>query len=442
MKESVYNVYLLDEVGTDCIVYNVMHRSLLRIDSDVYQLMRCGKIDCIDDEFLQVLRDQGTVVDDDLNELDMLKIRFNRIKYNAASRGFTIIPTHACNLACTYCYQGHGEVLSSTMDEKTIERTIEFIKKNVEGCGGVGVNFYGGEPLLVPDIVFGIAEKLKHFANESGIDLSVSFTSNGTLITEEIIEKFKDYNCRVQITFCGPKEIHDTMRIDKKGTGTYEKLIRVLTLLRKHEIAFHIRVDVDQRSLGTVGTLLQDLNERGLGGLGVAFCPISRDICYTEPDWNSKEVNVRELALLCRMAQDMGFKTAPVYIHNFVEKCSALPDSYFVIDPHGDVYKCIAASNFPEHRLGTLNEKGDIVDMNYTAYCMWTLRDPSLIEECATCKFAPICGGGCALAAYEKSGSINAAGCKEKELGEIVRTIVMLRYPELFKEHTYETVVL
>ncbi|MBU7038319.1 MAG: SPASM domain-containing protein [Theionarchaea archaeon] len=442
MKESVYNVYLLDKEGADCLVYNVLHRSLLRIDNEVFQLMRLRRIDCIDDGVLKVLKNEGIVVDDGLNESDMLKIRFNRAKYSATSRGFTIIPTHACNLACKYCYQGHGDVLSATMNTKTVERTIEFIKKNVTGCKNLDVNFYGGEPLLVPDIVFRVVEELQHFADESGIHFSASFTSNGTLFTESIIARLKDYNCRVQITFCGPREVHDSIRVDKRGNGTYDKLISVLTLFKKHDMAFHIRVDVDQDNLATIDSLLRDLNEKGFGGLYIAFCSISKDICYTEPDWDLEEVNVKELALLCKKAQDMGFTTFPVYIHNFVEKCSALPDRYFAIDPKGDIYKCIAASGYPEHRLGTLNEKGEIVDMDYEAYCTWTLRDPLLIKECAACKFAPLCGGGCSLVAYQKYGSINAAGCKEKELGEIVLTVVKLRYPELFEGHHYEIVEL
>ena len=80
-----------------------------------------------------------------------------------------------------------------------------------------------------------------------------------------------------------------------------------------------------------------------------------------------------------------------------------------------------------------------------TASCKWTLRSPLLIKECVECKFAPICGGGCALTAYEKHGDINAPGCEgkeEKELEEIVRTFIMLKYPELFEGYTYERTVL
>lgn len=442
MKESVYNIYFLDKKEKNVLVYNIMHRSIARTDDGVYNLMRNNQIDHIDDDVLEVLKNEGFVVDDNLNELDLLKVKFNRVKYAAATRGFTVIPTHACNLACKYCYQGHGDVLSSTMNEETVKRTIEFIKKNAMGCKNLDLNFYGGEPLLFPNIIFNILEELKQFTDENNIQFSVSFTSNCTLLTEEIIEKLKDYKYRVQVTLCGPKEIHDTVRVDKKGNGTYEKLMDVIKLLKKHDIAFHIRVDVDQDNYDTIKSLLEDLKKRGFEGLYIGFCPISEDICYTEIERDVKKVDVIALTRLSKMANDMGFKTNPFYIHNYIEKCSALLDNFLAIDPKGDVYKCIAASNYAEHKFGTLNENGDLVDINYEAYCAWTLRDPLLIEECVECKFSPLCGGGCALVAYGKHGSVNTPACEEKDLGEILRMFVMLKYPALFEQCTYDTIVL
>jgi uncharacterized protein len=442
MKESMYNVYLLDEKEKKGLVYNTMHRSIVQIDDEVYTYIKEDRIDEIDDDVLDVLKSGNLVVDNNLDELDMLKIRFNRTKYNATSIGFTIIPTHACNLACKYCYQGHGDVLSNTMNEETVKRAIEFIKKASMGRRSVGVNFYGGEPLLFPDIVFTILKELKEWADENGVQLSTTFTSNGTLFTEDIVKSLKDYNHEVQITLCGPKEIHDTIRIDKKGNGTYERLMDVVELFRAHGIAYHIRVDVDQDNYDGIKSLLDDLKNRGYEGTYIGFCPIGKDICYTELERDTKEVDVVSLTRLSKIAHDMGFHTNPIYIHNFVEGCSALSDNFLAVDPQGHVYKCIAAPNYTEHRFGTLNENGEVINMNYEAYCKWTLRDPLCIEECVQCKFAPICGGGCALSAYAKHGDINSPGCEEKELGEIMRTFIMLKYPELFEGCSYESIVL
>jgi len=442
MKESRYNVYLLDDKEQKALVFNTMHRSIVHIDYEVFNLIKDNQIDKIDSEFLEVLKNGKIVVEDNLDELKMLKIMFNRFKYNTASAGFTIIPTHACNLACKYCYQGHGEVLHETMNEETVRRTIEFIKKNMPGHQSIGINFYGGEPLLFPDTVFTVLGELKPYADELGITLSTSFTSNGTLFTEEIAENLKDYNHEIQITLCGPKEIHDKLRVDKKGNGTYETLMNVIALFKKYGTHFHVRVDIDQDNYNTMKELLDDLKERGFGGMYIGFCPIGKDICYTEMELDTERVDAAAAAQLSRMAHKEGFGTNPIFIHNFIEGCSAIFDNFLAIDPKGDVYKCIAAPNYTEHRIGTLDEEGNLVDMNFDTYCEWTLRDPLLIEECVECKFSPICAGGCALTSYSRHGSITAPGCEEENLGEVVRTFIMLNHPELFEGCTYESIVL
>ncbi len=442
MKESMFNIYLLDEKEQEALVFNSMYRSIIRIDTEVYTLFKDNRIDEIDEEFLKILKNEQIVVDDDADELEMLKIRFNRGKYKATSVGFTIIPTHACNLACKYCYQGHGDVLSDTMDTETVRRTIEFIKKSAAGCKSLALNFYGGEPLLCPDILFQIVEASKIYADEQGMEFIVTVTSNGTLFTEEIAEKIKKYTHEVQITLCGPKDVHDQIRVDKKGNGTYDTLMNVLQLFKDHDISFHVRVDVDQHTYDYMNQLLEDLKKRGFENIYVGFCPLGKDVCYTDMELDVEGADPTSLAQLSKMAHSMGFKTNPIGIHNFVEGCSGLADNFLAIDPKGDVYKCIAAPNYPEHQFGTIDEHGNLTDLNYNVYCAWTLRDPLCIEECRKCKFSPICGGGCALVAYEKHGDINSPGCEEEELGEVVRTYIMLKFPELFETSTYETIVL
>ena len=167
-----------------------------------------------------------------------------------------------------------------------------------------------------------------------------------------------------------------------------------------------------------------------------------KDFCYTEVELAIEEVDPADLARLCKTAHDMGFETNPILIHNYIEGCSAMSDNFLTVDPKGNIYKCIAAPYYEEHRFGTLDEEGNLVDINHKAYCAWTLRDPLLIEECAACTFSPFCGGGCALTAYTKHGTMFVPDCEGKDLREIVRTFIMLKYPELFEEDSYETIVL
>jgi uncharacterized protein len=265
--------------------------------------------------------------------------------------------------------------------------------------------------------------------------------SNGTLVTEEIAETLKKYNCYVQLTLAGPKSIHDKKRIDKKGNSTYDKIINAMSLFKENGTGFHVRIDVDKDNHDSIDLLLDDLKEKGLGGIFIMISSIEKDACYKEIDYDTDKAGLASLARLSKMVYDKGFKTNPLHIHNFVQGCGALHDNFFTIDPKGDIYKCYAAPYYSEHRLGTIDENGELIHINYDAYCKWTLRDPLRIEECRTCTFSPVCGGGCALAAYKRKGDINAPGCAEKNVGEIIRMYIMQNCPELFTECAYETIL-
>jgi len=332
-------------------------------------------------------------------------------------------------------------VLSNTMNEETVKRTIAFIKKNAEGRRKIELSFYGGEPLLYPDILFKILREIHTFAEQQGAVLSVYITSNGILFTEDIIKQLKPYNHKVQITLCGPKEVHDTFRVDKKGNGTYDKLMQLIQLFKKHNITFQLRVDVGKDNYPTIGALFDDLKERGFEGSFIRVGRINKDYCYQQVESTTAELKPSELVQICKLAHDKGFKTDPLTIYKYVE-CIAMIDNFLAVDPKGDVYKCIAACNFPEHRVGTIDEDGNLINMNYQAYCTWVLRSPLLFKECTSCTFSPICGSGCALAAYCDTGDLNSPSCKEKTMGEVVRTYVMVNYPQLFERCTYETIVL
>ena len=54
MKESMFNVYLLDEKEKKYLVYNTLYGSIVQIDDEVYTLIK-GNIDGIDPDLLRIL---------------------------------------------------------------------------------------------------------------------------------------------------------------------------------------------------------------------------------------------------------------------------------------------------------------------------------------------------------------------------------------------------
>ena len=57
--------------------------------------------------------------------------------------------THACNLPCTYCYNGHAS--SGNMSLDLARRSIDRAVASLDRGGTLELAFFGGEPLLRPD---------------------------------------------------------------------------------------------------------------------------------------------------------------------------------------------------------------------------------------------------------------------------------------------------
>ncbi|WP_333023138.1 hypothetical protein [Wolbachia endosymbiont of Pentidionis agamae] len=54
--------------------------------------------------------------------------------------------------------------------------------------------------------------------------------TNGILIDTEWIKIFKEYGIGVGISLDGTKNLSDTYRLDKKGNGTYERVVSKIRL--------------------------------------------------------------------------------------------------------------------------------------------------------------------------------------------------------------------
>ena len=66
--------------------------------------------------------------------------------------------------------------------------------------------------------------------------VSVQMQSNGTLVNDEWIEVLKRHNLRVGVSLDGPPEIHDIVRVDHAGRGSYSETVQGLRKLQENRV--------------------------------------------------------------------------------------------------------------------------------------------------------------------------------------------------------------
>jgi len=126
MKESNYNYFVEYELDNVFLGYNCVSGGLYVFPGKQYDEMK--KIlkapDRVEDSILKEKLIKGRfLIDDDLDELQLLKLRNNTARFNPNGLGLVITPTLFCNFDCPYCYVDRERV---TMSPETIAKMKQF----------------------------------------------------------------------------------------------------------------------------------------------------------------------------------------------------------------------------------------------------------------------------------------------------------------------------
>ncbi len=125
---------------------------------------------------------------------------------------FTIILTDRCNFRCSYCYQKKAD---RWLDIRTIKKALDFFWPCLtEECY---INFYGGEPLLAFDQISETVAYLERLNRARKRKIHYAITTNGSLLTEEILQFLDEHAFSLLLSFDGWAQ--DVSR--KKGTFDY-----------------------------------------------------------------------------------------------------------------------------------------------------------------------------------------------------------------------------
>lgn len=184
----------------------------------------------------------------------------------------------ACNLSCKYCFflskeNLYGERESPLMSEATLEAYIVQLLNSSPGPQ-VEVAWQGGEPMLRGREFYERAIALVE-AHREPHHRSILHTmqTNGTLIDDEWAAFFKRHGFLVGLSIDGPRELHDAYRIDKKGKGSFDDVIRGWTCLRAHEVDVNVLCTVHAANVDHPLDVYRFFRDE-LGARYVQFIPI------------------------------------------------------------------------------------------------------------------------------------------------------------------------
>lgn len=154
-------------------------------------------------------------------------------------KGLTVFITTDCNLACSYClfggqYERHPELSRKPMSWPTLRNAMEFLASNSADQKELRVDFFGGEPMLEFDMLVRALDHLQAIRPDSKVIGTIA--SNGTILTEAMLEELVGHGIYFQISIDGEKELHDrARRYRANNRGTFDVVMRNLRRIRERD---------------------------------------------------------------------------------------------------------------------------------------------------------------------------------------------------------------
>lgn len=330
-----------------------------------------------------------------------------------------IIPSFECNFRCKYCY------LCNSTKQKSYKLNVDFVSSFLSQLKGilpadyreVKIIWHGGEPLL-----WGIDNYRKVFeflrCELSDLIIKNSIQSNLSLINDDYIDLFQQYDVKLGFSFDGPKEINDVHRLSVNGMGSYDIIMEKLKLCRTHELNVGCVAVCSRKFIGNVKQIYNFMNEQQLNfklnPLFITGEAVNIKDMYGVTAMEYANIMVELFDIMMNnnhsISEDnlleMGIAVATGATDHCQFGCNC-QDHFLAIAPTGDVMPCgrFCDNDLLKYSYGNLHNES-LAEILPRIKQSETYKRAEYIAQsgCAKCKWYSICHGGCLHDGFLASG--------------------------------------
>ncbi|MCI8608163.1 MAG: thioether cross-link-forming SCIFF peptide maturase [Firmicutes bacterium] len=332
---------------------------------------------------------------------------------------------HSCNLNCEYCFasQGkyHGE--RALMSFEVGKQALDFLIANSGDHVNLEVDFFGGEPLMNWDVVKQLVEYARAIEKDHGKHFRFTLTTNGVDVDDEVMDFANQHMHNVVMSIDGRKEVHDHLRKDYQGNGSYDIIVPKFQEFarRREERDYYVRGTFTHHNTDFTKDILH-MADLGFTKLSMEPVVCSEDDPYalTREDlpvlFEQYEILAKEMLKRQKEGRPITFYhymidlTHGPCIHKRIAGCGSGIE-YFAVTPWGDLYPCHQFVGDEAYLMGNVWDGVTNRDMQENfRHCNVYAR-----KECDTCWARLYCSGGCAANAYHATGDIRGVyeyGCE------------------------------
>ncbi|MCR4962868.1 MAG: thioether cross-link-forming SCIFF peptide maturase [Firmicutes bacterium] len=332
---------------------------------------------------------------------------------------------HTCNLNCAYCFASQGKYhgKGGLMPFDVGKQALDFLVANSGDRVNLEVDFFGGEPLLNWDVVKQLVRYARSLEEEKHKNFRFTLTTNGMLIDDDVIDFANREMSNVVLSLDGRKEIHDRLRVDYAGKGSYDRIVP------KFQKLVRARGGKNYYMRGTFTHANPDFTNDVFHMADLGFTELSMEPVVCPPDDPAAltpqdiETVKEQYELLAKEMLRRQKAGRPITFYHYMLDLSGGPciykrlsgcgsgTEYMAVTPWGDLYPCHQFVGEEKFKLGDIWKGVENTALREQFRSCNVYSRP----QCADCWARLYCSGGCAANAYHATGDIRGiyeAGCQ------------------------------
>lgn len=374
---------------------------------------------CISD--IERLKNEKQLFCEDIYEdkADVLKNKNNVVK------ALCLHVAHTCNLNCSYCFASQGKYQGdkALMSFEVGKQALDFLIASSGTRTNLEVDFFGGEPLMNWEVVKQLVAYGRSREKECGKKFRFTLTTNGVLLDDEVTDFCNREMNNVVLSLDGRKEVHDRLRKDYRGNGSYDVIVPKFQRFaeKRGDRSYYVRGTYTHNNVDFTEDIFHtaDLGFKELS-MEPVVCSPDDPYALTEEDlpklFEQYEILANEM--IKREKEGRGFtfyhymidlENGPC-IYKRISGCGSGTE-YLAVTPWGELYPCHQFVGDEKYSMGDVWKGVTNTAMREKfRKCNVYSR-----QECRDCWAKLYCSGGCAANAYHATGDINGVyeyGCE------------------------------
>lgn len=312
-----------------------------------------------------------------------------------------------CNMRCAYCFYADVAAHRQTADfgVMTSETMRALIRRTfIYADGGVSFAFQGGEPTLAGVGFYEEFLREVRRCNSRGLPVSFALQTNGYAVSDEMLALFSEHHFLLGVSLDGPEDMHDALRKDALGRGTYRRVMNTIEKLRAWGIQYNILCVVTSETARRAREAWNALREHGY----LQFIP-----CIDGLEGGSGAYSLSPEAYggflietydLYEKAIDEGKPVSERRFDNYLSMLAGYPPEmcgmsgrcglYYLAEADGSVYPCDFYV-LDEWKMGNINAVSLSRMEKSPASERFRQASARLPAACPACGYLSLCRGGC-----------------------------------------------